>query len=129
MAVDCEDRRYCFQITTPNGKSFGEEMTYMCETAEAGDVSSALHCSSIGCHAIPCWICAINNISRQIYLTDNPEVINSRLHLSPFLNLEGSRDQVESDRSSSSDSHYKFWKKTRKLMPQEKKHCDVKEMR
>lgn len=22
MAVDCEDRRYCFQITTPNGKSY-----------------------------------------------------------------------------------------------------------
>lgn len=21
MAVDCEDRRYCFQITTPNGKA------------------------------------------------------------------------------------------------------------
>lgn len=22
MAVDCEDRRYCFQITAPNGKSY-----------------------------------------------------------------------------------------------------------
>ena len=21
MAVDCEDRRYCFQITTPNGRA------------------------------------------------------------------------------------------------------------
>lgn len=30
----------------------------------------------------------------------------------------GGRHQVESDGSPSSDSHYKFWKKTRKLVPQ-----------
>ena len=82
------------------------------------------------------WICAINNISRQIYLTDNPEVIHScptcvsalfsmrkvSVHLlqlsvssSGFL---GSRHQVESDGSPSSDSNYKFCKKTRKPLPQ-----------
>lgn len=28
MAVDCEDRRYCFQITTPNGKSYVRGFTW-----------------------------------------------------------------------------------------------------
>uniref|UniRef100_A0A8C2JHZ9 Adaptor protein, phosphotyrosine interaction, PH domain and leucine zipper containing 2 n=1 Tax=Cyprinus carpio TaxID=7962 RepID=A0A8C2JHZ9_CYPCA len=51
MAVECEDRRYCFQITSPNGKTYGD-----------------------------CWICTLNNISRQIYLTDNPEAVAIRLH-------------------------------------------------
>uniref|UniRef100_A0A671K5B0 DCC-interacting protein 13-beta n=1 Tax=Sinocyclocheilus anshuiensis TaxID=1608454 RepID=A0A671K5B0_9TELE len=51
MAIECEDRRYCFQITSPNGKTYGE-----------------------------CWICTLNNISRQIYLTDNPEAVAIRLH-------------------------------------------------
>uniref|UniRef100_A0A8C7DZ48 Adaptor protein, phosphotyrosine interacting with PH domain and leucine zipper 2 n=1 Tax=Oncorhynchus kisutch TaxID=8019 RepID=A0A8C7DZ48_ONCKI len=48
MAVECEDRRYCFQITSPNGKTY--------------------------------WICTLNNISRQIYLTDNPEAVAIRLN-------------------------------------------------
>uniref|UniRef100_A0AAX7TK92 PID domain-containing protein n=1 Tax=Astatotilapia calliptera TaxID=8154 RepID=A0AAX7TK92_ASTCA len=52
MAVDCEDRRYCFQITSPSGKTYGF-------------------------HA---WICTVNNISRQIYLTDNPEAVAIRLN-------------------------------------------------
>uniref|UniRef100_A0A673HTQ0 PID domain-containing protein n=1 Tax=Sinocyclocheilus rhinocerous TaxID=307959 RepID=A0A673HTQ0_9TELE len=51
MAIECEDRRYCFQITSPNGKTYGD-----------------------------CWICTLNNISRQIYLTDNPEAVAIRLH-------------------------------------------------
>uniref|UniRef100_A0A671RUB6 DCC-interacting protein 13-beta n=1 Tax=Sinocyclocheilus anshuiensis TaxID=1608454 RepID=A0A671RUB6_9TELE len=51
MAVECEDRRYCFQITSPNGKTYGDS-----------------------------WICTLNNISRQIYLTDNPEAVAIRLH-------------------------------------------------
>lgn len=28
MAVDCEDRRYCFQITTPNGKSYATQVLF-----------------------------------------------------------------------------------------------------
>ncbi|KAB1269625.1 DCC-interacting protein 13-beta [Camelus dromedarius] len=28
MAVDCEDRRYCFQITTPNGKSYDARVLF-----------------------------------------------------------------------------------------------------
>uniref|UniRef100_A0A8C7IGP0 DCC-interacting protein 13-beta n=1 Tax=Oncorhynchus kisutch TaxID=8019 RepID=A0A8C7IGP0_ONCKI len=48
MAVECEDRRYCFQITSPSGKTY--------------------------------WICTLNNISRQIYLTDNPEAVAIRLN-------------------------------------------------
>uniref|UniRef100_A0A672LMR5 DCC-interacting protein 13-beta n=1 Tax=Sinocyclocheilus grahami TaxID=75366 RepID=A0A672LMR5_SINGR len=51
MAIECEDRRYCFQITSPNGKTYGDS-----------------------------WICTLNNISRQIYLTDNPEAVAIRLH-------------------------------------------------
>ncbi|XP_075407164.1 DCC-interacting protein 13-beta isoform X2 [Tenrec ecaudatus] len=61
MAVDCEDRRYCFQITTPNGKS---GITLQAESRKENEE----------------WICAINNISRQIYLTDNPEAVALRLN-------------------------------------------------
>uniref|UniRef100_A0A3P8VML8 Adaptor protein, phosphotyrosine interacting with PH domain and leucine zipper 2 n=1 Tax=Cynoglossus semilaevis TaxID=244447 RepID=A0A3P8VML8_CYNSE len=50
MAVECEDRRYCFQITCPSGKTY--------------------------------WICTVNNISRQIYLTDNPEAVAIRMNQS-----------------------------------------------
>ncbi|XP_062058966.1 DCC-interacting protein 13-beta isoform X1 [Lepus europaeus] len=61
MAVDCEDRRYCFQITTPNGKS---AIILQAESRKENDE----------------WICAINNISRQIYLTDNPEAVAIKLN-------------------------------------------------
>ncbi|XP_037369619.1 DCC-interacting protein 13-beta isoform X2 [Talpa occidentalis] len=61
MAVDCEDRRYCFQITTPNGKS---GIILQAESKKENEE----------------WICAINNISRQIYLTDNPEAVAIKLN-------------------------------------------------
>lgn len=61
MAVDCEDRRYCFQITTPTGKP---GITLQAESKKEYEE----------------WICAINNISRQIYLTDNPEAVAIRLN-------------------------------------------------
>nr|KAF6493553.1 adaptor protein, phosphotyrosine interacting with PH domain and leucine zipper 2 [Rousettus aegyptiacus] len=60
-AVDCEDRRYCFQITTPNGKS---GIILQAESRKENEE----------------WICAINNISRQIYLTDNPEAVAIKLN-------------------------------------------------
>uniref|UniRef100_A0A8C8G7E6 DCC-interacting protein 13-beta n=1 Tax=Oncorhynchus tshawytscha TaxID=74940 RepID=A0A8C8G7E6_ONCTS len=60
MAVECEDRRYCFQITSPSGKTDGRLILT--------SVSS------------PQWICTLNNISRQIYLTDNPEAVAIRLN-------------------------------------------------
>ncbi|XP_029457393.1 DCC-interacting protein 13-beta [Rhinatrema bivittatum] len=63
MAVDCEDRRYCFQITSPSGKSniiLQAEGKKECEE----------------------WICTVNNISRQIYLTDNPEAVAIKLNQS-----------------------------------------------
>lgn len=28
MAVECEDRRYCFQITSPSGKTYAHIFTY-----------------------------------------------------------------------------------------------------
>lgn len=61
MAVDCEDRRYCFQITTPNGKA---GIILQAESRKEKEE----------------WICAINNISRQIYLTDNPEAVAIKLN-------------------------------------------------
>ncbi|XP_019584020.2 DCC-interacting protein 13-beta [Rhinolophus sinicus] len=61
MALDCEDRRYCFQITTPTGKS---GIILQAESRKENEE----------------WICAINNISRQIYLTDNPEAVAIRLN-------------------------------------------------
>ncbi|KAM7113808.1 DCC-interacting protein 13-beta isoform 1-T1 [Molossus nigricans] len=61
MAVDCEDRRYCFQITTPNGKS---GIILQAESRKENEE----------------WICAINNISRQIYLTDDPEAVAIKLN-------------------------------------------------
>ncbi|KAJ1163677.1 hypothetical protein NDU88_004131 [Pleurodeles waltl] len=61
MAVDCEDRRYCFQITSPTGKS-----------------NTILQAE--GKKEYEEWICTINNISRQIYLTDNPEAVAIKLN-------------------------------------------------
>ncbi|EHB16324.1 DCC-interacting protein 13-beta [Heterocephalus glaber] len=61
MAVDCEDRRYCFQITAPNGKS---GIILQAESRKENEE----------------WICAINNISRQIYLTEDPEAVAIRLN-------------------------------------------------
>ncbi|MEE6480170.1 hypothetical protein FKM82_012479 [Ascaphus truei] len=61
MAVDCEDRRYCFQITAPTGKS-------------------SLILQAEGKREYEEWISAINNISRQIYLTDNPEAVAIKLN-------------------------------------------------
>uniref|UniRef100_A0A8C6WRS4 Adaptor protein, phosphotyrosine interaction, PH domain and leucine zipper containing 2 n=1 Tax=Neogobius melanostomus TaxID=47308 RepID=A0A8C6WRS4_9GOBI len=55
MAIECEDRRYCFQITSSTGKT---SMILQAESKKEYEE----------------WICTVNNISRQIYLTDNPEV-------------------------------------------------------
>ncbi|XP_034031968.1 DCC-interacting protein 13-beta [Thalassophryne amazonica] len=61
MAVECEDRRYCFQITSPSGKT---SMILQAESKKEYEE----------------WICTVNNISRQIYLTDNPEAVAIRLN-------------------------------------------------
>ncbi|XP_076026998.1 DCC-interacting protein 13-beta [Genypterus blacodes] len=61
MAVECEDRRYCFQITSPSGKT---SMILQAESKREYEE----------------WICTVNNISRQIYLTDNPEAVAIRLN-------------------------------------------------
>ncbi|EMP34927.1 DCC-interacting protein 13-alpha, partial [Chelonia mydas] len=63
MAVDCEDRRYCFQITSFDGKK-----------------SSILQADSKKDYEE--WICTINNISKQIYLSENPEILRSPLKCS-----------------------------------------------
>ncbi|KAF7659391.1 hypothetical protein LDENG_00298390 [Lucifuga dentata] len=61
MAVECEDRRYCFQIASPSGKT---SMILQAESKKEYEE----------------WICTVNNISRQIYLTDNPEAVAIRLN-------------------------------------------------
>ncbi|KAJ3596153.1 hypothetical protein NHX12_002562 [Muraenolepis orangiensis] len=61
MAVECEDRRYCFQIASPTGK---KSMILQAESKKEYEE----------------WICTVNNISRQIYLTDNPEAVAIRLN-------------------------------------------------
>ncbi|KAL1765526.1 hypothetical protein HispidOSU_025657 [Sigmodon hispidus] len=61
MAVDCEDRRYCFQISMPSGKP---GIILQAESRKEYEE----------------WICAVNNISRQIYLSDNPEAVAIKLN-------------------------------------------------
>ncbi|XP_063053204.1 DCC-interacting protein 13-beta isoform X2 [Engraulis encrasicolus] len=61
MAVECEDRRFCFQITSPSGKT---SIILQAESKKEYEE----------------WICTVNNISRQIYLTDNPEAVAIRLN-------------------------------------------------
>ncbi|KAH0516420.1 DCC-interacting protein 13-beta [Microtus ochrogaster] len=78
MAVDCEDRRYCFQISTPSGKP---GIILQAESRKEYEE----------------WICAVNNISRQIYLTDNPEVIGTCLHPTASQNMKNS--DTENDKT------------------------------
>ncbi|XP_050001509.1 DCC-interacting protein 13-beta isoform X2 [Alexandromys fortis] len=78
MAVDCEDRRYCFQISTPSGKP---GIILQAESRKEYEE----------------WICAVNNISRQIYLTDNPEVIGTCLHSTASQNMKNS--DTENDKT------------------------------
>ncbi|KAM6960562.1 DCC-interacting protein 13-beta [Aplochiton taeniatus] len=61
MALECEDRRYCFQINSPTGKT---SLILQAESKKEYEE----------------WICTLNNISRQIYLTDNPEAVAIRLN-------------------------------------------------
>ncbi|CAG08640.1 unnamed protein product, partial [Tetraodon nigroviridis] len=86
MAVDCEDRRYCFQITSPSGKtcansSAGREAVaafWVCLMSPPLSRSMILQAESKKEYEE--WICTVNNISRQIYLTDNPEAVAIRLN-------------------------------------------------
>uniref|UniRef100_A0A5S6L438 Exosome complex component MTR3 n=1 Tax=Xenopus tropicalis TaxID=8364 RepID=A0A5S6L438_XENTR len=61
MAIDSEDRRYCFQITAFDGKK-----------------------CVVFLYLIKCvsWISTINNISKRIYLTENPEETAARVNQS-----------------------------------------------
>ncbi|KAG8431901.1 hypothetical protein GDO86_019533 [Hymenochirus boettgeri] len=63
MAVDCEDRRYCFQITSFDGK---KSVILQAESRKDSDE----------------WVTTINNISKRIYLTDNPEEMAARVNQS-----------------------------------------------
>ncbi|XP_035632934.1 DCC-interacting protein 13-alpha-like isoform X1 [Oncorhynchus keta] len=63
MAVDCEDRRFCFQITSFDGKK-----------VVILQADSRKDCEE--------WIATINNISKRIYLSENPEEIAARVNQS-----------------------------------------------
>uniref|UniRef100_A0A673H0H5 DCC-interacting protein 13-alpha-like n=1 Tax=Sinocyclocheilus rhinocerous TaxID=307959 RepID=A0A673H0H5_9TELE len=63
MAVDCDDRRFCFQITSFDGKK-----------AVILQAESRKDCEE--------WIATINNISKRIYLSENPEEIAARVNQS-----------------------------------------------
>uniref|UniRef100_A0A8B9JMF9 HESX homeobox 1 n=1 Tax=Astyanax mexicanus TaxID=7994 RepID=A0A8B9JMF9_ASTMX len=63
MAVDCEDRRFCFQISAFDGKK----------------VSILQADSRKDCEE---WIATINNISKRIYLSENPEETAARVNQS-----------------------------------------------
>uniref|UniRef100_A0AAR2LJT1 DCC-interacting protein 13-beta n=1 Tax=Pygocentrus nattereri TaxID=42514 RepID=A0AAR2LJT1_PYGNA len=84
MAVECEDRRYCFQITSPTGKT---SMILQAESKREYEE----------------WICTINNISRQIYLTDNPEAVAIRLNqtaiqaVTPITSFEKRAEEASND--------------------------------
>uniref|UniRef100_A0A8B9RH97 Adaptor protein, phosphotyrosine interacting with PH domain and leucine zipper 2 n=1 Tax=Astyanax mexicanus TaxID=7994 RepID=A0A8B9RH97_ASTMX len=92
MAVECEDRRYCFQITSPTGK-----MSMILQAESKREYEE--------------WICTINNISRQIYLTDNPEAVAIRLNqtaiqaVTPITSFE-----KRAEGSPNPDSHQKCCK-------------------
>ncbi|XP_063329847.1 DCC-interacting protein 13-alpha isoform X2 [Pelmatolapia mariae] len=63
MAVDCDDRRFCFQVTSFDGKKV---VTLQAESRK--------ECEE--------WISTINNISRRIYLSENAEELAARVNQS-----------------------------------------------
>lgn len=63
MAVDCDDRRFCFQVTSFDGKKVA--------TLQA---ESRKDCEE--------WIATINNISKRIYLSENAEELAARVNQS-----------------------------------------------
>ncbi|KAM9443908.1 DCC-interacting protein 13-alpha isoform 2-T2 [Clarias gariepinus] len=63
MAVDCEDRRFCFQISAFDGKKNA-----------ILQADSRKDCEE--------WIATINNISKRIYLSEKPEETAARVNQS-----------------------------------------------
>ncbi|XP_026162800.1 DCC-interacting protein 13-alpha [Mastacembelus armatus] len=63
MAVDSDDRRFCFQVTSFDGKKV---VTLQAESRK--------DCEE--------WIATINNISRRIYLSENAEELAARVNQS-----------------------------------------------
>ncbi|XP_026204216.1 DCC-interacting protein 13-alpha [Anabas testudineus] len=63
MAVDCDDRRFCFQVTSFDGKKV---VTLQAESRK--------DCEE--------WVSTINNISKRIYLSENAEELAARVNQS-----------------------------------------------
>uniref|UniRef100_S4RG03 Adaptor protein, phosphotyrosine interaction, PH domain and leucine zipper containing 1 n=1 Tax=Petromyzon marinus TaxID=7757 RepID=S4RG03_PETMA len=80
MAVDCEDRRFCFQISAFDGKK-----------VVILQAESKKECEE--------WIVTISNISRQIYLTDNPQEVAARVHQSAMQSVTPTSSFQERHRS------------------------------
>ncbi|KAK0135880.1 DCC-interacting protein 13-alpha [Merluccius polli] len=66
MAVDSDDRRFCFQITSFDGKKVAT-----LQAENRGDCEE--------------WISTINNISKRIYLSENAEVRSLYINISIML--------------------------------------------
>ncbi|MEQ2313012.1 DCC-interacting protein 13-alpha [Ameca splendens] len=67
MAIDSDDRRFCFQVTSFDGKKV---VTLQAESRK--------DCEE--------WIATINNISRRIYLSENAEVCVHFTNVSNLIN-------------------------------------------
>ncbi|XP_069568729.1 DCC-interacting protein 13-alpha isoform X1 [Brachyistius frenatus] len=95
MAVDSDDRRFCFQVTSFDGKKV---VTLQAESRrECEEVKCCCCCvfvvvvcfvlpvvSSRRLRAVflPQWIATINNISKRIYLSENAEELAARVNQS-----------------------------------------------
>uniref|UniRef100_A0A3Q1FYS9 DCC-interacting protein 13-alpha n=1 Tax=Acanthochromis polyacanthus TaxID=80966 RepID=A0A3Q1FYS9_9TELE len=80
MAVDCDDRRFCFQVTSFDGKKV---VTLQAESRK--------DCEE--------WIATINNISKRIYLSENAELagrVSFVRHLSPSGSSKGRSGRASS---------------------------------
>ncbi|XP_041110119.1 DCC-interacting protein 13-beta-like isoform X1 [Polyodon spathula] len=79
MGVDCEDRRYCFQITSPDGKMH-VSFDWISDWSSGLQSGRCITLQAESKKEYEEWICSLNNISRQIYLTDNPKAVAIRLN-------------------------------------------------
>ncbi|XP_053509029.1 DCC-interacting protein 13-alpha isoform X2 [Ictalurus furcatus] len=76
MAVDCEDRRFCFQISSFDGKN----STFVLYQRQREKMIAILQADSRkDCEE---WIATINNISKRIYLSEKPEETAARVNQS-----------------------------------------------
>ncbi|XP_062272561.1 DCC-interacting protein 13-alpha isoform X1 [Scomber scombrus] len=89
MAVDSDDRRFCFQVTSFDGKkvvTLQAESRKDCEEVRGLLICHAMSSCSCFLTVTLCfflqWISTINNISKRIYLSENAEELAARVNQS-----------------------------------------------